>query len=69
MRVKDATILGFFGDLFLGGVLGAYVNFIILCVGVCGIIKVFTKDQVLTVPLGGLFAGIAAGYFLRKFLF
>jgi hypothetical protein len=47
MRAKDATILDFLGDSFQGGLLGAYLNIIILFVGVCGVIQVFTKKQVL----------------------
>ena len=69
MRVKDARLIGLFGGLFLGGLRGACINIIILFVGICGVSQYFTRKQVLTSPLGGLLAGIAAGYLLRELLF
>ena len=65
MRVRDASILGLIAGLLLGGVLSSYIQIIIVIVGLCGVIQLITRKQVLTGPFGGFLVGIAAGYFLR----
>jgi hypothetical protein len=67
MKVRDATILGFFGGLLLGGGLAPFFEFIVILVGLCGVIQVFSKKKVLSGPIGGFLVGLAAGYFLREF--
>jgi len=67
MRVRDATIVGFIGGLLLGGIFAQFMEVIIVLVGLCGVIQVITKKQILTGPIGGFLVGLAAGYFLREF--
>ena len=66
MRVRDATILGFFVGLVLGGFFATYIEVILMAVGLAGVIQVFTRKQVLTGPLGGFLIGITSGYFARE---